>query len=241
MMAVMKTLQSGAEKLGIDLTPEHLEQYELYYREMISWNRRLNLTRIIGYEDVQTKHFLDSLTVMLALPAGPGGFRLIDVGTGAGLPGIPLKIAIPGISLVLLESTAKKTDFLRHMVGMLGLDDVEVVAGRAEETAHDSRYREKFDVALSRAVAALPALTELTLPYCSLGGTFIAQKKGEMEEELCQADKAITLLGGRLREVKKIDLGELPDRRSLVVIDKVALTPQNYPRRSGVPEKKPLV
>jgi len=239
----MEKLEAGAQKLGLPLTPEQLEQFSIYYRELNDWNRRLNLTSITGCEEVQIKHFLDSLTVTLALtpPFDESSFSLIDVGTGAGLPGIPLKIVLPGIKLVLLEATAKKADFLRHLQNRLGLADVEVVVGRAEDMAHQPQYRENFDMVLSRAVASLPALVELTLPFCTVGGSLIAQKKGDIEGEVRRADRAIRLLGGSLREVKRISLEELSDRRFLVVIDKVRPTPGKYPRRSGIPKKSPIV
>jgi len=239
----MKQLESGARKLGLELTRRQLEQFQTYYRELIDWNQRMNLTRITGYQEVQIRHFLDSLTVVLALdlPVAKAGFRLIDVGTGAGIPGIPLKILLPGIKLVLLDATAKKAAFLHHIKDELELDDVEVVIGRAEEIAHQARYRENFELVLSRAVANLPALVELTLPFCALGGSFIAQKKGAIDLEIESAARAISLLGGKLREVKKVDLEEFTDKRWLLIIDKVAPTPGKYPRRPGIPAKRPIV
>ncbi len=238
-MSDMEKLKVGANKLGLELTPGQLEQFAIYYQELTDWNQRMNLTKITGYEEVQIKHFLDSLTVTLALKQE--GFRLIDVGTGAGLPGIPLKILLPDIRLVLLEATAKKATFLRHLRHRLGLDDIEIVVGRAEEVAHQSRYREKFDIVLSRGVASLPTLVELTLPFCAIGGSFIAQKKGNIDQEISQAARAISRLGGNLREVKRIDLAEFADERRLVIIDKVSPTPRQYPRRPGVPKKRPIV
>jgi 16S rRNA (guanine527-N7)-methyltransferase len=242
-MTIMEKLEFNAPKLGIELSLHQLEQFQVYYRELIDWNRRVNLTAITDYEEVQIKHFLDSLTVVLALkqPLGKESFRLIDVGTGAGMPGIPLKIILPDIKLALLEATAKKADFLHHVKHKLGLDDVEILVGRAEDVAHKAQYREKFELVLSRAVARLPTLVELTLPFCALGGSFIAQKKGDVDPEISQAGKAISLLGGNLREVKRVDLTEFTDARWLVVIDKVSPTPQQYPRRSGIPAKRPLV
>lgn len=192
---------------------------------------------------MQIKHFLDSLTVLLALrqSISKASFRLIDVGTGAGIPGIPLKILLPSIKLVLLDATAKKAAFLHHIRQKLGLDDVEIVVGRAEVVAHKAQYREKFNLVLSRAVAPLPSLVELTLPFCAIGGSFIAQKKGLIDPELSQAVRAVSLLGGNLREMKKIDLEEFSDERWLITIDKVLPTPQQYPRRPGIPAKRPLV
>ena len=157
------------------------------------------------------------------------------------MPGIPLKILFPNIRLVLLEATAKKAAFLHHLKAKLRLDNVEIVVGRAEEVAHLSQYRERFDIVLSRAVASLPTLVELTLPFCNIDGKLIAHKKGEIDQEINEASKAIAVLGGKLREVKRVELAEFTDRRCLVVIDKVAATPEKYPRRPGIPGKRPLV
>jgi len=239
----MKKLQYGAQKLGLHLTTEQLEQFEIYYQELVDWNERMNLTSITDYEEVQVKHFLDSLTVMMAIKPVAKGQRqkVIDVGTGAGLPGIPLKVLWPDIKLVLLEATTKKTKFLQHIVDRLGLDNVEIAVGRAEEAAHNTRYRGNFDLVVSRAVASLPALVEITLPFCAVGGRFISQKKGDIEREVEQSQKAIDIMGGSLREVKSIELAELHDKRYLVVIDKTGPTPAEYPRRPGIPAKRPIV
>jgi 16S rRNA (guanine527-N7)-methyltransferase len=240
-MPTMEKLISGAKKLGLSLNSRQLEQFNVYYQELVDWNRRLNLTAITDYEGVQIKHFLDSLTVTLAWQQVIANLRLIDVGTGAGIPGLPLKILLPDIRLVLLDSTAKKAVFLHHLKQKLGLNDIEIIVGRAEEVAHETQYREKFDVVLSRAVASLPTLVELTLPFCTVGGSFIAQKKGTIDLELSRASQAISLLGGNLWGVKRVDLEEFTDERWLVVIDKVLPTPQLYPRRLGIPSKRPLL
>jgi len=239
----MEKLESGAQKLGLYLSPGQLEQFEVYYRELVDWNKRINLTSITDYEDVHVKHFLDSLTVTTAINPKDAGksLRVIDVGTGAGLPGVPLKILLPGIRLTLLEATAKKAKFLEHLIDRLGLDDVEIVVGRAEEVAHDVQYREKFNIVLSRAVASLPALVELTLPFCAEGGSFIAQKKGDIEQEVKQSYKAIAVMGGRLREIKTVELEESGDKRYLIIIDKEKSTPAEYPRRPGMPAKRPII
>ncbi len=236
----MERLISGAGRLGIKLSPKQVEQFDVYYWELLSWNRRLNLTAITGYEEVQIKHFLDSLTVTLALKPDKS-FSLIDVGSGAGLPGVPLKIIMPDIRLILLEATAKKAAFLSYISQKLGLKDVEVVVGRAEDIAHREHYRESFDIVLSRAVASLASLVELTLPFSAVGGSFIAQKKGAIEPELSLASRATYLMGGKLRERKRITLAEFSDERWLIIIDKVSPTPELYPRRAGIPQKRPLL
>ena len=239
----MEKLNAGAKKLGLQLNPRQLEQFHIYYQELVDWNQRVNLTTVTDYEEVQIRHFLDSLTVTLAWrqQINSSELHLIDIGTGAGMPGIPLKILLPDIKLALLDSTAKKAAFLHHVKQKLGLNDVEIVVGRAEEIAHESQYRERFDTVLSRAVAPLSTLVELTLPFCTIGGSFIAQKKGAINQEISQAGKAISLLGGNLREVKRIDLPEFTDERRLIIIDKLSPTPQLYPRRPGIPSKRPLV
>ncbi|MBE0431159.1 MAG: 16S rRNA (guanine(527)-N(7))-methyltransferase RsmG [Dehalococcoidia bacterium] len=239
----MEQLIEGAGNLGIKLSARHIEQFKLYYRELIDWNSRVNLTAITDYSEVQVKHFLDSLTVTQVLSRQDlrsPDFRIMDVGTGAGFPGVPLKILYPEPELVLLEPTAKKTAFLQHISDRLKLQNVEVLNSTAEEAGHLPPYRERFNLVLSRAVATLPALAELTLPFCSIGGRLVAQKKGEIEEELGRAERAILTLGGRLSRVKRIDLTEFSDVRHLVIIDKIDATPDKYPRRPGIPKKRPL-
>ena len=239
----MKKLIEGAGKLGIEFSTRQVKQFELYYQELIEWNRKINLTAITDYSSVQVKHFLDSLTITLALPEGEverPDFNIIDIGTGAGFPGLPLKILFPQPRLVLIEPTTKKTAFLHHIIHKLELENVEVLNSRAEEAAHLPPYREQFSLVLSRAVALLPTLVELTLPFCRIGGRFVAQKKGELDREINGAEKAISALGGKLDQIKKIELGEFDDVRYLVIIDKIFPTPNKYPRRPGIPRRRPI-
>ena len=237
----MELLESGAATLGIPLGARQVGQFQRYYRELVEWNARVNLTSVTGWAEVQTRHFLDSLTVSLAIESELlHSGRALDVGAGAGLPGMPLKIAFPGLKLTLIDATAKKAAFLQHLAGALGLDGVEVVTGRAEALAHASEMREGFDIVASRAVARLSVLAELTLPFCSVGGTVVAQKKAGIDQEIEEARKAIELMGGEIEEVRRIDLPELAEPRSLVVMRKVSWTPANYPRRPGIPKKRPL-
>ena len=242
-MVPMQYLYAGATRLDLKLQPQQIEQFHIYYQELIDWNQRINLTSITAFREVQIKHFLDSLTVILAIkqPIASKNLSLIDVGSGAGFPGLPLKIAFPNINLVLLEATGKKAAFLYHLTQKLNLNNVEVLVGRAEEIAHRARYRQQFDIVLSRAVATLPALIELTLPLCAVKGRTIIQKKGDIEDELNKATRAIEILGGSQPELKKIKLPELTDDRYLVIINKISPTPAKYPRRPGIPVKRPIM
>ncbi len=237
----MDKLIAGASGLGLTLSAAQCDLFETYYLELTDWNRRANLTTITQYDEVQVNHFLDALTVALVWRPASGTPNVIDVGSGGGVPGVPLRIVFPEIRLTLLEATAKKAAFLRHLTERLELDDVETVVGRAEQIAHDERFRGGFNLVLARGVAPMPALVELTLPFAATGGIVVAYKRGDIGEEMQQADGAIQMMGGRLREIRAVELPEFTDNRCLVVIEKVAATPAKYPRRPGIPAKRPLV
>lgn len=237
----METLARGARDLGIELTAHQLDLFEAYHRELADWNQRVNLTAITGYEEVQVKHFLDSLTVCQAVPIGPAAaMRVIDVGAGAGLPGLPLKLAFPAIHLAMVESVGKKARFLDHLVATLSLSGVEVLTGRAEELAHQPRLRQSFDLAVSRGVAKLPSLLEYTLPFCVPGGQVTMWKRGGIGAEIASAASALAVLGGSAPRVYPVVLSGLADGRVLLVVQKSGPTPARYPRRPGIPDKRPL-
>jgi len=235
---MMQLLEQHALAFGLHLTPEQITAFQTYHDELAAWNERANLTAISGTEAVQIKHFLDSLTCLLAFPAG-APLRVIDVGTGAGFPGLPIRIVRPDVRLTLLEATGKKVDFLRHVVARLGLDDVVILQGRAEDYGRDAAQREQYNVALARAVAELRVLAELTLPFCRVGGMVIAQKRAGIDDEIASAARAIATLGGALRTSIAVDLPGV-EPRQLVLIEKIIPTAVAYPRRAGMPEKRPL-
>lgn len=237
----MEILARGARDLGIELTAHQLDLFEAYYRELADWNQRVNLTAITEYQEVQVLHFLDSLTLCQAVPVGAAAAkRVIDVGAGAGLPGLPLKLVFPDIHLAMVESVGKKARFLEHLVATLALSGVEVLTGRAEELARQPRLRESFDLAVSRGVAKLPSLLEYTLPFCALGGRLAVWKRGGIEAEIASAVRALAALGGNMVKVYPVVLSGLADGRVLVVIQKNSPTPARYPRRPGIPDKRPL-
>ena len=240
----MQRLIDGAQALGLHLTEAQQTSFQLYYEELVAWNEKFNLTAITEYEQVQIRHFLDALSCLQAdetrVALSRPNPRVIDVGAGAGFPGIPLKLVCPGIQLTLVESTGKKVTFLEHIVSKLNLRHVTPIQARAEELAHTPDHREQYDLALARAVAELPVLVEYTLPFCKLGGWVIAQKGESGAAEAWNAERSISLLGGELRQVMALELSGLPEDRSLVVIEKVSPTPDKYPRRTGIPSKRPI-
>ncbi len=241
----MERLKNGAQSLGLSLTDKQLAMFELFYQELVQWNEQFNLTAITEYDQVQIRHFVDSLSCLVALqkqPADRSGARLrcIDVGSGAGFPGLPIKIYCARMHVVLMDARAKKVRFINHVASRLGLQDVEPLWGRAEEIAHHPAHRESYDLVLARAVAELPVLAEYMLPFCRLGALAIAQKGASAQEEAQAAAYAISLLGGQLQQVIPIELLGLAEARNLVVIKKVARTAERYPRRTGIPAKRPL-
>jgi 16S rRNA (guanine527-N7)-methyltransferase len=228
------------ELLDLNLTPQQIDSFRVYADELMIWNQRTNLTAIVEREAVVVRHFADSLSCLLALRLPLAGVRVIDVGTGAGFPGLPLKVVCPGMDLTLVEATGKKVDFLHHVVKTLGIEGVTLINERAETLGRMAEHREAYDWALARAVAGMPTLAEYLLPLCRVGGSCLAQKGEAAHQEVAEAHHAIEVLGGRLRQVTKVELPTVAETRYLVTIDKVAATPPRYPRRPGIPTKRPL-
>jgi 16S rRNA (guanine527-N7)-methyltransferase len=237
----MESLIAGTRELGVTLDDGHLTAFEACYRELVDWNQRFNLTAITDWDGVLVRHFLDSLSCLKALPRADlsAGAQVIDVGTGAGFPGLALKIVCPGMRLTLLEATRKKVTFLEHVVRVLGLE-VEVIHMRAEDLGRDPAHREKYDWALARAVAEMQTLAEYLLPLVRVGGAALAQKGEDATAEVQRAETAIVRLGGQVRQLVPVELRGLAETRYLVVVNKVAATPERYPRRAGVPRKSPI-
>lgn len=232
-------LKSGCEKLGISLNENQESQFIEYYKMLIEWNQVMNLTAITEYDEVMQKHFVDSLSLVKGIDISLYE-TLIDIGTGAGFPGIPLKIVFPHLKVVLLDSLGKRVKFLNAVVEKLGLDNIKAIHGRAEDFSKQEEYREKFDICVSRAVANLSSLSEYCLPYVKIGGVFVSYKSGAIEEELKNAQRAISILGGKENQTLKFMLPESDIERSLVIIQKKKETPCKYPRKAGVPGKEPL-
>jgi 16S rRNA (guanine527-N7)-methyltransferase len=232
-------LAAGARAFDLDLSPAQLDQFARYAALLIEWNQRFNLTAIVDPREIVIKHFLDSLSALRSIPPGP--IKLIDVGAGAGLPGLPLKLVRPNVSLTLLEATRKKCDFLKAVIDDLQLTDVQVINARAEDAGRAAEHREVYDVAIARAVGEMPVLLEYLLPLVRIGGRAIAQKSREVLNEVQHAELALSTLGGRLDDIVAVKVPELNEARYLVVIEKVFATPAKYPRRAGMPSKKPLV
>lgn len=236
----MKELADHAYSLfGVRLNSAQLAAFDCYERELLDWNQRFNLTAIQESQQVSVKHFLDSLSCLQLKNECPCE-RLIDVGSGAGFPGIPMKIALPSLRLTLVESVGKKAQFCQHIVSKLNLQGVQVIQDRAEVVGRLVEHREQYDWAVARAVAVLPVLAEYLLPLVRSGGIMLAMKGESGPAESHSAENAIRILGGHIRRLVPVILPGVADERYLVVVDKIAATPDQYPRRVGLPAKKPL-
>lgn len=233
------SLEEGCKELGIDLSPKQQEQFLKFYELLVEWNKVMNLTGITEYEEVISKHFLDSLLLVKAYDM-KSVESMIDIGTGAGFPGIPLKIIFPQKKFILLDSLGKRIKFLDAVVESLGLTEIGLIHARAEDCARKEEYREQFDLAVSRAVANLASLSEYCIPFVKPGGAFIPYKSGNIHEELKQAEKAVSILGGKRVECKELLLPNTDITRSFVLIEKVKNTSKKYPRKAGLPTKEPL-
>jgi 16S rRNA (guanine527-N7)-methyltransferase len=234
-----KIFESKLNELGITLTDMQKQQFVKFYELLVEWNKVMNLTGITEYEEVNEKHFVDSLSIVKAIDISKVE-SVIDVGTGAGFPGIPLKIAFPHLKVVLLDSLNKRIKFLDTVVKELELNDIKTIHGRAEDFAKQSDYREQFDLCVSRAVANLATLSEYCVPYVKKDGLFVPYKSGEIEEEIEQSKKAIHVLGGKIENVVKFQLPGTEIGRSFVKIYKLQNTSKKYPRKAGLPSKEPI-
>ena len=227
------------DRLQIETNENMLEQFDLFYHLLVEWNKVMNLTGITEYEEVVEKHFADSLSLARFLDLNKI-HTVIDVGTGAGFPGIPLKIAFPHLKVVLLDSLNKRINFLNEVIAKLDLKEIHTIHGRAEEYARKPEYREQFDLCVSRAVANLSVLSEYCIPYIRVGGIFVPYKSGEIDEEVAASRKAVDILGGQIDHVEKFQLPDTDIHRSFVFINKIKNTQKKYPRKAGTPAKEPL-
>ena len=223
---INETFKNNLNSIGVELTARQYEQFDMYYKLLVEWNSFMNLTGITDYEEVLLKHYVDSL--------------VLDIEKGAGFPGLPLKIAYPQINVVLLDSLNKRVKFLNQVIEELGLTGIETVHSRAEDGGRNNDLREHFDVSVSRAVANLATLVEYNLPFVKVGGYFVAYKSGDIDEELVNAKKAVSVLGGTIEEVKKFQLPGTDIDRSLVYIKKIKPTSGKFPRKAGLPSKEPV-
>ena len=237
MKAFTETVKS---LIGYTLSREQCSKLKIFEDELIKWNEHISLTAIRDVDGVRTKHFLDSLTVLLAWERHNPPERVIDVGTGAGFPGLVLKLIWPGSKVTLVESVHKKADFCSHIVDLLELDEVEVLAERAEDVGQDAAHRQAYDLAVARAVARMPILMEYLLPLVHRNGVVMAMKGESAPAEAQLADRAIHLMGGKLHRLVKIELPSVVEERFIVVVKKVARTPEDYPRKTGAPAKNPI-
>ena len=247
----LSSFRKDLEELSVFLTSEQEEKFLSFYELLVEWNSHMNLTAITEFDEVIKKHFVDSLTLVKALPllsdrpsvpaeGLPGRLSLIDVGTGAGFPGIPLKIAFPELEVTLLDSLQKRVGFLNEVISKLSLTGITAIHGRAEDFARPGRMRESFDICVSRAVANLSTLSEYCIPFVKKGGCFVSYKGSDMEEEAASAKAAIRILGGDEPEIFSFYLPDSDIRRNLYLVRKKAPTPGRYPRKAGLPGKEPI-
>lgn len=232
-------LEEGCKELGITLDEIQKKQFTDFYEYLVEKNKVMNLTGITEFQEVLIKHFLDSLACVKAVDMSQIK-RIMDIGTGAGFPGVPLKIAFPHLEACLLDSLKKRVNFLEETFQLLKLENITAIHGRAEEYAKNKQYRETYDLCVSRAVSNLATLSEYCLPYVKTGGYFISYKSGTVQEEVEQAQKAVKILGGKIQDVVYFQLPDSEIQRSLVVIEKIKATPGRYPRKAGTPLKEPL-
>lgn len=232
-------LRDKAKEIGIDLTDLQVDQFDKFYQMMVEWNKVMNLTGITEYGEVVEKHFIDSLSIVKIIDINEVS-AIIDVGTGAGFPGIPLKIAFPHLKITLLDSLNKRIKFLNEVINETGLDNISTIHGRAEDFAKQDEYREQFDLCVSRAVANLATLSEYCLPYVKVGGKFVSYKSGEIDEEVENSKTAVKVLGGKISKIEKFQLKGTDIGRSFVEIKKVKNTGKKFPRKAGLPAKEPI-
>lgn len=231
--------RSDLGALGINLSEKQIEQFLIYYEMLVEWNGFMNLTAITEYDEVMKKHFIDSISLIKAYDVTKS-VTVIDVGTGAGFPGLALKIAYPNLQVTLLDSLNKRIQFLDEVINKLQLQGVETIHGRAEDFAKAGKLRETFDLCVSRAVANLSTLSEYCLPFVKIGGSFISYKSEKITEEMSAAENAIKLLGGKVKDQVEFTLPDSDIYRNLFVIEKIKETPKKFPRKAGLPSKEPL-
>lgn len=236
----MEALQRRAEQIGISLSERQLQQFQCYYEQLIEKNKVMNLTAITEYEEVVNKHFIDSILLGTVMKLSERK-RVIDVGTGAGFPGIPLKIVYPELQITLLDSLNKRVKFLNEIIAKLELTDIQAVHSRAEDLAQDTAHRQQYDICVSRAVANLATLSEYCIPFVRQGGYFVSYKSTQIEDELKQARKAVQVLGGTIEQIETVQLPETEIERQFVLIHKTGKTPKQFPRKAGTASKTPIV